>query len=89
MSNDEIPKPLHEDRVSMQKEATLRAIENRFTYHAPKLDQLERYQKIRDTTKGLAILITELTPSSREQSLALTHLEEFSFYANASIARNE
>jgi hypothetical protein len=30
-----------------------------------------------------------MTPVSREQSLALTHLEEVVMFANAAIARNE
>lgn len=64
-------------------------LNNRFTYHAPKEGQPERYILIRDTAKQLAELITENTPASREQSLALTKLEESVFWANASIARNE
>lgn len=64
-------------------------IENDFTYHAPKGDQAERYVKLREKAKEYALLIVELTPASREQSLALTHLENATFYANASIARNE
>jgi hypothetical protein len=64
-------------------------IEHNFTYHAPKPGQPERYQAIREKAKELALLIAESTPQSREQSLALTKLEECSFWANASIARNE
>ncbi len=64
-------------------------IENRFTYHAPFGDQTERYQDIRDLAKKLAYLILEKTPDSREQSLALTNLEQAVFWANAAIARNE
>jgi len=64
-------------------------LENRFTYHSPKADQAERYQAIRMAAKELAELIVASTPTSREQSLALTKLEETSFWANASIARNE
>lgn len=64
-------------------------IENDFTYHAPKPGQAERYTKIRDAAKQLALLIVEETPASREQSLALTNLEQAVFFANASIARNE
>jgi hypothetical protein len=64
-------------------------LENRFTYHKPFGSQPKRYESIRAKAKELAILITELTPHSREQSLALTKLEECSFWANASIARNE
>jgi hypothetical protein len=64
-------------------------LQNRFTYHAPKEGQPERYVLIRDAARQLAELITENTPASREQSLALTKLEESVFWANASIARNE
>lgn len=64
-------------------------IERDFTYHAPKPTQLERYTQLREKGKELALLIADLTPQSREQSLALTHLEQATFYANASIARNE
>lgn len=64
-------------------------IVRRFTYHAPKGDQQERYQAIRDTALEFARVITFNTPESREQSLALTHLEEVVMFANAAIARNE
>lgn len=63
-------------------------IENAFTYHAPKPGQPEKYQAIREKAKELAYLITELVPPSREQSLAITKLEEASMWANAGIARN-
>lgn len=62
---------------------------NRFTYHAPLPDQPERYTVLRGEAKGLATRILALTPPSREQSLALTKLEEAIFWANAAIARNE
>ena len=63
-------------------------IENAFTYHAPKDGQSEKYQAIREKAKDLAYLIQELVPPSREQSLAMTKLEECSMWANAGIARN-
>lgn len=62
---------------------------NRFTYHAPKGDQALRYELIRDQAHNLAAFIVDKTPVSREQSLALTALEEAVMWANASIARNE
>ncbi len=71
------------------KEELLTRIENDFTYHAPKDDQIRRYGIIRNKFKELAILIVNLTPVSREQSLALTNLEHSSMMANAAIARNE
>ena len=64
-------------------------IENCFTYYPPKDDQSNRYVILRKTAKELAYMIVKNTPPSREQSLALTHLEEAIFYANAAIARNE
>ena len=62
-------------------------VDLRFTYHAPKGDQPQRYEALRAKAKELATLITELCPVSREQSLGLTHLEESVMWANASIAR--
>lgn len=64
-------------------------VENNFTYHAPKEGQPERYVQLREKAKEFALLILDLTPASREQSLALTELENATFWANASIARNE
>lgn len=61
----------------------------RFTYHPPTQEQAERMHKIRDWCGDLATLVAELTPSSREQSLALTACEEVSMWANAAIARRE
>jgi glucose-6-phosphate 1-dehydrogenase len=60
-----------------------------FTYHAPKADQPERYVALRDSAHDFARQICMMTPPSREQSLAITHLEEAVFYANAAIARHE
>ena len=64
-------------------------LENTFTYHPPKDDQGDRYVALRGSAKNLAYEIVSFTPPSREQSLAITHLEEAIFYANAAIARNE
>ena len=64
-------------------------IDNNFTYHAPKEDQIERYKEIRSNAKQFAKLLDSLCPPSRERSLAMTKLEECVMWANASIARNE
>jgi hypothetical protein len=64
-------------------------IENRFSFHAPKNDQVERYSKITEAFKEFALLIADLTPESREQSIALTKLWEARMAANGSIAVNE
>ncbi|WFR63046.1 hypothetical protein P9222_33200 (plasmid) [Paenibacillus amylolyticus] len=64
-------------------------IENNFSYHSPKEGQPAKYEAIRAKAKKLAELIDEQTPKSREQSLAMTNLEQAVFWANAAIARNE
>lgn len=63
-------------------------LENDFTYHAPKTGQPEQYEALRSAAKSLAYMIVELVPESREQSLALTNLEQAIFWANAGIARH-
>ncbi len=64
-------------------------LDNTFTYHAPKADQPERYIRLREKAKELAALILEVTPQSREQSVALTNVQQASMWANAAIAINE
>ncbi len=60
-----------------------------FTYHAPKGDQGERYIKLREKAKEFAEAVVDLTPASREQSLAVTAIQQASMWANAAIAINE
>lgn len=62
-------------------------IEKAFTYHAPKDGQTDKYVAIRDCAKELAYLINRLAPESRERALAITNLEQTTFWANAAIAR--
>jgi len=64
-------------------------LEKNFKYHAPKDDQPQRYVAIRESGKELARLIMAYSHPSREQSLALTKVEEAIMWANAGIARNE
>lgn len=64
-------------------------LENDFTYHPPKEGQQTRYAALRDKAKEFALLIAELSPVSREQSVALTKVDEAVMWANAAIARNE
>lgn len=72
-----------------KQDISLQEICNRFTYHAPKLDQEERYKRLRALLRDVAVEIVMKTRTSREQSLALTHLEQAMFYANAAVARRE
>lgn len=71
-----------------QQMALMQRIEDDFVYHAPKPGQAEQYTQLRDQAKELAILIVSLVPVGREQSSALTRLEEAIFHANAGIARH-
>ena len=64
-------------------------IQKRFTYHAPKDGQPEKYETIRSAARAFAMVLNDLCPDSREKSLAFTSLEEAVMWANASIARNE
>ncbi len=74
--------------IELQKIPVRPDIEKNFTYHAPKPGQPELYVALREKAKELAILIDHTVPNSREQSLALTNLEQCVFWANAGIARN-
>ena len=78
-----------EDEMSDKNVEVGADIHHRFTYHAPKDDQPERYTYLRHVAETLAVDILRNCPPSRERSLALTKLEEAIFWANASIARIE
>lgn len=73
----------------LPNQKTLDQINNAFTHHSPKEDQEQRYTAIRDKAGELAHLIAAETPFSREQSSALTRLEECVMHALAAIAHNE
>lgn len=64
-------------------------VENIFTYHKPFGDQPERYETIRKLARDFARQLLELTPQSREQTLAINSLDQAVMFANAAIARNE
>lgn len=68
---------------------TPKEIENLFTYHAPKGDQQERYQKIRDAAKAFAGVVVANTKPSADQTVAIRKLRESVMVANASIALEE
>ena len=52
-----------------------------FTYHTPKNDQPQRYTQLRAAGLQLAEMVLEKCPESREQSLALTKIEEAKHWA--------
>lgn len=63
-------------------------LNNRFSYHPPREGQASLYVQIRDRAHELARFIVNNSPASREQSVAITKLEEVVMWANAGIARN-
>lgn len=62
-------------------------LEHNFKHHAPDEEKIKKHQQVRDMGKALAKLILESTVQGREQSTALTKVEEAVMWANAAIAR--
>jgi hypothetical protein len=62
-------------------------IDHNFTYHPPKEGYAQVYSDLREQARALAFYIAAMGPPSREQSLAITKLEECVFWANAAFAR--
>lgn len=67
--------------------AITKRIKNDFTYHRPPAEMQAVFVAIREKAKELALLIDRVVPPGREQSTALTRLEEAVMHANAGIAR--
>ncbi len=63
--------------------------ERKFIYHEASNDQQDRYAAFRAKAREFAELIQASSNTSREQSLAITKIEEALMWANAGIARNE
>lgn len=77
------------DAYSDDHERYVQEIEVRFDLHPPKTPEIaSRMDEVRSWYKALALRLSAL-PSSRERSLALTHLEESLYQAIASIARSK
>lgn len=72
--------------ISIEREE---ALNNSFTYHAPKEGQPEKYTLLRDMARELAVEVLRLVPPGREQSVAITKLEEAIMWANKGIACGE
>lgn len=61
-------------------------IENLFTYHSPEPHQIPLYTKVREEAKRFALVVSEITPVSPEQTLAIRAIHQASMMANAAIA---
>lgn len=68
---------------------TVEQLGQRYTYHAPKGDQVGRYEIVRMKIFEAACSCVALTPCSPEQTRALNALDEAMMLFNAAIARNE
>ncbi len=63
-------------------------LDKRFGYHPPTTIKAKtRYEHVREAVRDAAGQIAHLTPAGREQSLAITKIEEAMFWAMAAIAR--
>lgn len=74
--NENIAKQIEQDEFNL-------------TNHKPTDKGIAKIEELRSIAKEYASHIRRLTPSGREQSLAITNLEQAQFWANASIARTE
>ncbi len=52
-------------------------------------EQLERLERIKDSVGGVALMLAEICPESRELNIAFRKLEEASMWAGVAIVRNE
>lgn len=63
-------------------------IARRVGYRAPTSEAARRHQVIRQAIGSAMVTVVRAVPTCREQSLAVTKLEEALFWANAGVARN-
>lgn len=66
----------------------LKWIRERTEYHEPSEAAKRNHMSIRECIASMMEVVVRRVPDGREQSLALTKLEEALFWANAGIARN-
>ena len=62
-------------------------LDSRFGYHKVSGDKMTRHESIRSVLREAAVTVNDLCPDGREKSLAVTHLEEVMFWADAAIER--
>lgn len=64
-------------------------LRNRFAFHPGTADTIPKHERVRDLCLALSLELNALVPDSREKSLAMTHLEDVMYQANAGIARHQ
>jgi len=62
---------------------------NPYQFHAPTDAQKAAMQKLRNAAEAFDALIREVTPPCRQQSLAITGLEEVAIWANKAANQRE
>lgn len=62
-------------------------VESDFSFHPATAETGPKHEAVRSLLKDAARELIEFVPEGREQSLALTKLEEAMYWANAGIAR--
>ena len=63
-------------------------LENRFQFHPANSEAArDAHQGVREACHSCASVLVQNTPKGREQSLAITKIEEAMFWANAAVAR--
>ena len=63
-------------------------LNRRFDFHAnSRTDHADQHHDLRQAAKAFAAVIYSVVPPGREQSLALTKVEEALFWGNAGVAR--
>lgn len=64
-------------------------LERIFTYHSPKNDQPQRYERIRESAKQFAQTVIECCPDCDDTMSAINKIRMAVMTANAAIAINE
>lgn len=64
---------------------SLHDLDDIFKHRFPTPKEHLQMSKLQSAAKALAVLIVELTPQSREQSLALTNVQQAVLWAHAAI----
>lgn len=67
---------------------TKEELDKRFNFHPATPLSGPLHNGVRRMCRNLANVLVALVPDGREQSLAITHLEEVMYWANAGVARN-
>ncbi len=76
----QVPKPATGSRFTRE------VIDDIFSYHAPRADQLPKYEKIREGARLFAYTLVENTPAGPDQTTAIHKLRELVMTANQAVA---